>query len=203
MSTTNLFSNKGVEEAKGGGSNQKYIYGGVYHDVNIGKVSADTTPNGTPVLNVELYTTEGGKDAAKEFPFYFSAKAAQMSKEKLKHIATKVVKASEFEAIEASNLNEYAEAVNDLLKGGRLRLKFIAEEYENSNGEIKEAAKIGLAPFAEATQEGAEYAPVTDEDTELTFDKKNKYDFKALPKSASNEEEVGETANAAADVSDL
>jgi len=50
-----------------------------------------------------------------------------------------------------------------------LRIKFIGEEYQNQAGDIKEAARIGYPNFAEAIEEGAEYPPVADEDSEFFY----------------------------------
>lgn len=179
---SNLFSNKGVEEAVIGGGNQKYIYGGVFHDVVISDVrSGASSQKGTPFIELDMHTREGGPATKRAFQFYMSEGAAKTSKSKLRHIATKIVKLAEFEAVEANTLEEYTDAIADLIKGQSLRMKFTAEQYRNANGEVKDAARIGLPEFAEAIQDGAEFAPVADEDTKLTYDKNSQWDFKRLP----------------------
>jgi hypothetical protein len=167
----------GEREQGTGGGTQKYIYPGIKHHVIIKNVKTGKSANETPFIEIEMYTKEGGPDTSRSFKFYTSEKAVKMSMEKIKHIATKVATADEVNA--AKDL----EALRDLLKGKALRMKFVGREYRNSNNELKEAAEIGLAPFAEAIEEGAEHAPVADEDTQLTFDKDNEYDMVRLKES--------------------
>lgn len=170
-----LFNFKEVEEKESvGGNSQKYIYPGIRHNVVIKDLKAGVNPNGTPFIEIFLYTKEGGPDTVKGFKFYTSAGALPKTQEKLKHIATKVATLEQVEGAKT------VEDLRDLLKGNSLRLKFIGREYKNSNGELKEAAEIGLAPFAEAIQEEAAYPVVADEDTKLVYDKTNPYDFKKL-----------------------
>lgn len=187
---SNLFSNQGISEEVKTGNNQQYIYGGIYHNVIIADVTKGVFKNGTESLRLKMHTKEGGEQAVKEFDFYFSEAAVKMSKTKLKHIATKVTKAANFDNMPANSLDEYIQNYAKLVKGKELRMKFIAEQYLNSNGEVKDAAKIGLPEFAEATQTGAEYAPVADEDTKLVYDKNNEYDYKKLAIQADTETET-------------
>jgi hypothetical protein len=170
----NLFDFKEVETNVSGGSNQKFIYPGIKNHIIIGDVSQGASKSGTPFIEIEMYTKEGGKDSSKKFQFYTSEKAMKMSLEKIKHIATKVVTEEELNA--ATDI----ESLKDLLRGKALRMKFSGQEYVNKNGEVKENALIGLAPFAEAIEEGAEHPPVADGDTKLKYDKDNEYDFKKL-----------------------
>lgn len=177
---SNLFSNENVVE-KVGGNGGKYIYPGIYDEVIIKGVTSGTSKNKqTPFVAVELYTKEGGEQNSKSFEFYMSENAADMSKAKLKHIATKVNTEEAFNSISASSLEEYAQKLNSIMAGRELRMKFTGEEYENAQGDVKEAARIGLPNFAEATQPGAAYPPVSKEKSQLTFDKDNEYDFKKL-----------------------
>lgn len=186
-----MFSTKNVQETvAGGGNNQTYIYGGVYHDVRIKDVMVHTAGTGTKALRIEMYTKDGGADTARAFDFYFSEKSAKIQMAKLKHITTKVAKEAEFEAIEANNLDELAAGLKPLLKGKRLRMKFNAEQYQNQNGEVKDRPTIGLPDFAEAIVEGAEHSPVADEDTKLVYDKNNEYDYKKLDIQPTSEDSV-------------
>lgn len=176
---SNLFSNENVEEKTGGQG--KYIYPGIYDNIIIKEVTSGTSKNkGTPYVQVSMYTEDGGENNSKEFEFYMTENAADMSKSKLKHIATKVAKAEEFNSIKANNIDEYAQALDKIMKGKRLRMKFTGEQYENAQGDVKDVAKIGLPVFAEAIEEGAEYPPVSKEDSKLTFDKNNQWDYKKL-----------------------
>lgn len=160
-----------VRENVGGGNSQKYIYPGIRHHVVIKDVKAGKNANNTPFIELIMYTKEGGPETARSFTLYTSPGALPKTQEKLKHIATKVATLEEVEAAKD------VESLRDLLKGKSLRMKFIGKEYKNANGELKERADIGLAPFAEAIEEGAAYPVVSDEDTKLTFDKNNSYDF--------------------------
>lgn len=185
-----LFNFAEVKESVGTGNSQKYIYPGIRHQVVIKNIKEDKTPSGTPFIELELYTKEGGPEASVKFPFYTSEKAAAKSMEKIKHIATKVVTEAELNAAKT------VEDLKDLLKGKMLRMKFTGEEYKNKNGEIKEKALIGLAPFAEAIEEGGDHPVILDEDTKLKFDKANQYDFKKFVEegeSAPQEQAAGKT----------
>lgn len=191
----NLFQTKGVTEVTERGTGQKYIYGGIYNDVVIKGVGHGTSTNkGTPYIEVTMYTSEGGPDTARSFQFYFTERAAEGSMSKLKHIATKIVTEGEWEAVQANTIEELAEALDALLRNQHLRMKFVVEQYVNNNNEVKDGARIGFMPFAEATQPGAEHAPIADEDTKLTYDKTNKYDFKPVDVQPDSEEVVAETA---------
>ena len=193
----NLFSNKNVTEATSKGNSQQYIYGGVYHKVNIKSVKANTDK--TPCIEIDMFSEEGGADTSRTFRFYMSERAAKISQSKLMHIATKVVKEADFKAIEATDINDYARQLSDLLRGRKLRMKFTAEQYENQNGEVKDRPNIGLPVFAEAIEAGAEYPVVADADTELVYDKNNEYDYKKLPGVTATSEKVLESASMSMD----
>lgn len=187
----NLFSNKNVKEEVKTGNNQQYIYGGVYHNVIIKEItSGESSVKKTPFVRVSMYTKEGGDQTARNFDLYMSENAAETSKKKLKHIATKIVTDAEFSEIEVDTLEEYADALNSLLKGQSLRMKFTQEDYLNNNDEVKQSPRIGLPNFAEATQKGAEYEPVADEDTKLVYDPNNRFDYKKLDVQADVEQDT-------------
>lgn len=199
---SNLFSTKGVSEEGKKGNGQQYIYGGVYNKVNIKSVKANSDK--TPYIAIEMFTDEGGADTSREFRFYFTEKAAPVSMSKLKHIATKVVTEAEFEAIVANDVHDLARQLSDLIRGGKLRMKFTAEQYENNNGEVKDRPLIGLPPFAEAIMPGAEYPVVADDKTELTYDKNNQYDYKKLAGAApTKEDSLEEVAQSSIGIDDL
>lgn len=177
--STNLFSTKDVKETSG--SNQKFIYGGVYNDVVISDVKAGvSSQKQTPFVEVEMHTVEGGPESKKGFQFYFSENAAEKSMIKLQHIVTKISTKEDFEAINATDTISLAAAVKPLIINGHLRMKFTAEQYENASGDVKDAARIGLPPFAEAIQTGGSSEVIADADTKLVYDKNNQYDYKKL-----------------------
>jgi len=179
-----LFTQKtsDIKEVVAGGSSQKYIYGGVYHHIIIkGFTAGKSSQKGTPQIEMEVYTKEGGPEASSKQVFYFTPNTMDNVQAQLLHIANKIVTNKEFnDEVDDSSIESLATSLNNLLKGQSLRMKFRAEEYINGSGEVKEAARLPYAGFAEAIQEGAEHAPVADEDTKLVYDKKDKYDFKAL-----------------------
>lgn len=163
-----------TKEEVGGGNSQKYIYPGIRHEVVIKSVKEGSPEGKSPYVELEMYTKDGGPETARSFKFYTSKGDIAKTMEKIKHIATKV--ATQEEVTAAKNVDD----LRDILKGKKLRMKFTGEQWKNESGEIKERALIGLPPFAEAIEDGAAYPAVANEDTKLTFDKTNKYDFKLL-----------------------
>ncbi len=194
-----MFDLNSVAEKSNSGNADLYIYPGVKRVV-IEEWSKGESAQGTPAIKVKLITKaakDAGKDdASKEFSFYMSEKAQEMSLRKVKHIVTKVTKEENIKP--ASNADQFVAMLNSLTKGKELRVKFVGREYLNSNGEVKEAAEIGLPDFAEAVIDGAEYPVVSDEDTKLTYDKNNQYDFRKLPADQTPESQVGSASNAPA-----
>lgn len=188
-----MFNLSEVEEKTSGNGNL-YIYPGI-RDVVITKWTQGKSANkGTPFIAVNLVTVEGKKAGnvdPRAFEFYMTEGAMKMSLSKIKHIVTKITTEEKFASKNPADIEEMVEHLNDLTRGETLRMKFIGEEYENSNGEVKEAARIGLPEFAEAIQEGAAYPVVTE--TKLTFDKNNPYDFKKLEKDNTKEPTTAET----------
>jgi len=121
-----------------------------------------------------------------------SEKGKVRSFEKIKHIATKVVKEADIDGIKAESLEEYGSKLQDLLMGKSLRMKFVGEEYINASGETKVKTTVGLPSFAEAIYEGGEY-PVLDV-TKLKYNENNSYDMKKLekaPEGAAGSESTG------------
>ena len=185
-----------VKESSGSGSNQKYIYGGVYNHVTIDSVTSGKSANkGTPFIEFAFYTKEGGKDALSKQQMYLTPNTIDNVQAQIKHIATKIVTEAELESgLDDSTPEALASSLNSLLKGQSLRMQFNAQEYINSNNEVKEKATIPLyPPFAEAIQTGAEYEVVEDADTELKFSKDDKYQFKKVV-APTQESEVAEMA---------
>lgn len=186
-----MFNLSEVEERSAGKGNL-YIYPGV-RDVKIKKWTKGKSANkGTPFIAVHLVTVEGDKQniEPRQFEFYMSEGAMKMSLSKIKHIVTKITTEEKWASKNPEDIDEMVDHLNDLTRGETYRQKFIGEEYENSNGEVKEAARIGLPEFAEAIQEGAEYPVVPESESKLVFDKDNKYDFKKLEKDNTNESEM-------------
>jgi hypothetical protein len=157
-----------------------YITFGV-HEVTIKEVIGTTTPNGNPVINVAMYLLNGNPDNANSFGFVLGGGAKEWSEKKLQHLATKIVTKDEYVAATGDTIEEYGEALNSLLSGKSVRIKFTGEERLKQDGSgITIRSNIGLPNFAEAIEEGGEYPVVLAKDTKLVFDKTNEYDYKKL-----------------------
>ena len=167
-----MFDLSNVKEG-GSGVNETYIYPGVRNNVKIVKWAAGKSAQGTDYVSVFLQTKQGKEANVEptEFRFYVSEKALPTSLSKIKHIVTKVATEEKFASVQPSNVTELVEHLNDVSRGGVLRMRFNGEQYVNSAGEVKEKAVIGLPEFAEAIEEGAQYPPVANADTKLVFDK--------------------------------
>jgi hypothetical protein len=154
-----------------------YIRPGI-QEVTISKVEG-VVQNDKPRVDITMFREGGDDKSATTIRMYMSTDKAQLyALRKIKHLATNVVTEDKIDAIEAESIEDYGSQLNALLAGNNVRVKFIGEEYENQNGEIKVRANIGLPPFAEAIQEGAKHAVKTV--SELKFDETNQYDFKRM-----------------------
>ena len=182
-----LFSTKvsEVSEERKSGSNQDYIYPGIKHAVTIHKVETGEAKTGTPFIELFFHTKEKGVESSKGIKLYITAKTADNVLVQLMHMATKVMTRKEFnEELDSTNVKTLAESFGAMMKGQFFRMKFNGQQYVNAAGDVRDNAKIPYSPeFAEAIQGGAEYEAVSDEDTKLTFDKTNQYDYKVLSES--------------------
>lgn len=168
----------------------KYIEPGV-HRVRIAGIEGVDSETGASYVQI---TFEDADEKTAQIRFYMSERAMARSIQKIKHLATKMVTEEKIDAIEADNLEDYGSALDTLLGGKSCRVKFTGEEVDGNKGSWWKAG-IGLPTFAEATKKGAEYDPVSDEDTKLVLDKTNKYDWKPLPTAdVEISDEVGEAA---------
>ena len=158
-----MFGGQDVQEI----NKPKYVRPGIY-EVTIKSVKGETNQNGNPVLTFTLYLADGDPEATTDFRFYLSEKAAVTTYKKIRHIFTKVVKDVDYLNTKANDIVELGAAYDSKLSGNSLRIKFNGEEYIKQDGSVGVRASIGLPEFAEAIQEGAEYAPVAK--TNLKFD---------------------------------
>jgi hypothetical protein len=187
-----MYSTKGTTETQ---FVSKYIEPGI-HRVRINSIEGQEPEGRSPYIQI---TFEDKDSKTADIRFYMSEKAMPKSLEKIKHIGTKLVTEDELDGINADNLAGYGAALNKLLAGKGCRIKFTGEEVDGEKGRWWKAG-IGLPTFAEATKEGAQYEPVSDEDSRLTFDKTNQYDWKPLPDA--DMEYAGEPVGAASDDDD-
>jgi hypothetical protein len=139
--------------------------------VTIHSFVAETNRNGKEYLGFKVYPKNGNPEYARTFEFYATTeKAIEYLNKKVLHIATKVVKRAQVDAIRANTLAEYAEGLNSLLAGKDVRLVFDGEEYYKGT-ELRIAPKLNrVSDFAEAVVEGAEYPVVEAYKTMLKFD---------------------------------
>jgi hypothetical protein len=170
-----------VEDVKIGG---KFIRPGINENVVIAGFTGVTPTSGSPRLEIEFRLATSGEEDKTKVNFYMSEGAAKKSLSKIKHLATKVVTEDAFNAVEATDLEDLANKLNKLLKGKTVaEMKFIGEEYKNSNGELKVKATIGLPEFASANK-GA-----------LKYDATSKWDFKKLEPSDDDATPVADGVN--------
>lgn len=178
-----LFNWSEVEDKPAGsGSNQKYIYPGVFHNIVIKSIKEDKNKNGTPFVRLTIYSKEGGPELAKSFDMYLTSGALPYTQRNLLHIGNCIVKEEEFKKAKS------IEDINDLLAGESLRMKFDGEEYEYQ-GEVKTKAVIGFPPFAEPIQDGAEHPAIANEDTKLVYNPEKHLKKLAKPEDDGGEEE--------------
>lgn len=168
------FSTSGTSE-KG----SVYLKPGI-SNATIGTIEGVTPEMGSPYIEIGFYKEGGEIENSTKVRFYMSDKGRSRSLEKIKHVATKVVKAAEVDSIEADTLEDYGSKLQSLLMGKSLRMKFVGEEYVNASGAVKVKTTVGLPSFAEAITDGAEYPVVTE--TKLKYNENNSYDMKRLEK---------------------
>ena len=169
------FSTSGTEEKK----SSVYLKPGI-SNATIGTIEGVAPDMGSPYIEIGFYKQGGEIENSTKVRFYMSEKGRTRSFEKIKHIATKIVKASVVDSIEADTLESYGSKLQNILMGQSLRMKFVGEEYVNASQQVKVKTTVGLPTFAEAIQEGAEYPVVKDGETKLKYNENNSYDMKRL-----------------------
>jgi hypothetical protein len=150
-----MFNTKNVNEGS------EYLKVGINSDVTIMGFTAESKEGSTPYVEISLAPTSN-LESINKFRLYFSEKAASYSLSRIKHIATKCVKAAQIDAIEATTVAEYAAKLTALLKGRRLRILLNGSEYMRNDGGVGVRTELPMANFAEALSDGAEYAPVSE-----------------------------------------
>ena len=163
-----MFNTKNTKETTG----SKWIAPGVENDIVISNVTGylPAEAERAPFLEFTFRKASSTDEDATKIRFYMSEKSSEMSMKKVLHLATKVVKRTQIDAITANSVEEYGALLHKLIVGKHLRLKFLGEEYVNSKNEVKVKPVLGLPSFAEAVMEGAEYPVVMDNATKLTYD---------------------------------
>lgn len=160
------FNTKTVKETTG----SKWIAPGVENDIVIMNVMG-VAPEGerAPFIEFTFKKAASEDEDNTKIRFYMTEKSSEMSMKKILHLATKVVKREQIDALTAGSVEEYGALLNRLIGGKHLRLKFLGEEYVNSKSEVKIKPVLGLPGFAEAIMEGAQYPVVANNATKLVF----------------------------------
>lgn len=170
------FSTRGVKE----GGDKLFITPGINENITVVSVTTPTVQDGkSPYIQIDFVDSN---DAKAEGKFYYSDKAADISKKKMKHLMTKFITEDEVDNIDEPTIDKYAAKVAKVLVGKTYtHFKFAGKEIA---GKMKDdgtytnnwfKAEVGFVPFCDV-----------DVDTKLKFDKNNAYDMQRLPVSDSN-----------------
>lgn len=147
----------------------KYIAPGIYQNIKIDSVEGADPEGKSPYVAFNFSNT---KNQTISVRFYLSEGALQRSKEKIKHIQTKLLTEEQIKTCTGNTATEYGAKLNSMLAGKTIpEFKFIGEEQQGNTAEGKKnwfKATVGLPPFA-STQTG-----------KLKFDANNNYDMKRL-----------------------
>lgn len=155
-----------------------YIKPGINEPVSMESFVANT--ENVPYMQVEFSCngkTASGRFYLPEGADEESVKNRNSNLARIKHMATKVVTAEEFDAAgkSSSNLTQYCENLTTLLKGKTFRMKFSGKQMPGKDGKKEwDLATIPNQRFAESLE-------IPREKTKLVYDPKNQYDYKALP----------------------
>jgi len=152
---------------------KSYIKPGV-HEVEIIDFINEVPENQNKTANFQLKMAS--LDGTKEFLYknYLSEGAMKWNLVKAKHIATNSDMTEDDKAKIGGDTQEaLLKSLLESLVGKKTRIMFGGEEYV-SEGQIKERTTIGLPPFAEKLT-------VSKDQSDLKFDKSNKWHFKKLP----------------------
>ena len=170
-----MYSTNGTEEKT---FVSKYVAPGI-HVVKIVEVRGEEPDGFSPRLIFKFVDVDNKEVEAN---LYMSPAAQSKSMEKLVHIATKCVTRDAIDTVGGDSLVDWGKNVNQLLAGHKLRMKFIGNEIAGKDGKGSWfKADLGLPSFAEAVEAGAEYPPLSEGESKLTFDENNKWDMKRLP----------------------
>lgn len=161
-----------------------FIGYGVHNDVTIVGVESGNSQKGTEFVQLTVKKTGDDDKNSTILKMYFTENAQPISMRKIMNIHSAVAKLDILQNKDFNSTKELAEGLDAMWKNKRFRLKLQGSEYITQNDEGKDIVKtrteIPLSNFAEAIMEGAEKPVVTDETTKLTFDIKDKWDFRRI-----------------------
>lgn len=171
------FNTSGVQEAQG--TESTFIKPGIVENNTIDNITADSS-GADPYMEVSFVAegkTASGRFYLPEGKDDDSKKNWNSNVARLKHMATKVVTAEEFDAAASSSTNyqQWAQNMTTLLKGKPFRMKYSGKRMPGKDG--KPDWDLATVPY----QRFAESMEIPREKTTLKYDPTNKYDYKPLP----------------------
>jgi hypothetical protein len=163
---------------------RSFVGYGINNDVTIISVESGASQTGTPFIQVNLKNTGDEDTNATIQKMYITDKSKGITMGKIMHIHSAISKIDAIRAQNFSTLEDMAAGLNKLWSGKRLRLKLQASEYEGVDEDgmpkTKIRTELPMRDFAEAIVKGGEMFVITDDKTQLKWDKKNKWDYKRL-----------------------
>jgi hypothetical protein len=163
---------------------KSFVGYGINNDVTIVSVESGKSQKETEYIQINVKNTGDDDDNSTILKMYLSEKARPITMRKIMTIHSAVRKIDALKAKSFNTLEDMANGLNDLWSGRRFRLKLQASEYlgedENGTPKTKIRTEIPISHFAEAVDTGAEMYPIKDENTQLVFDKNDKWDYKRL-----------------------
>lgn len=176
-----MISTKGVAEGKSQFPSR--LEPGI-HDVKVVSVIGGvSTLKKTPYVEITFENAYGNH--RETFYFAKTGKSQEISLEKIKHLATKMITEDELNAISAADVNEYAAKLNVALVNKNVRIKLSGEEeWSTKNGKMFVKRQFNFYPWAES-------AAVPFGQTKLKFNKNNLGDYKPLKSAAEASAEPG------------
>lgn len=162
----------------------KFVMMGINHDVTIVGVESGKSQTGKDYIQINTKLTGDSDDNTTKLKIWITDKARKSSMSKIMAIHSAVSKIAVLKDKNFKDVKTMAAGLNDLWSGKRLRLKLQGEEWigedADGNSKTKIRTSIPMWDFVEAIDSGAEMYPIADANTQLKFDKENKWDYKRL-----------------------
>ncbi len=134
------------------------------HEVIITGITSETSKNDKSYVSIKCENVAKTREH-EERMFTSTPKGTEFTKSRIKHLVQKVTGKSLKGEVSIEQLEK-------VLKGKSIRIKFIGEQYEYNN-DIRTRTNFAFMGFAESLS-------VTEEDSALSYDSSNPYDFKPL-----------------------
>ena len=176
------FNDVKVSESKG----LSFVGYGINNDVTIVKVESDSPEGKSPYIDIYFKNTGDSDENATRLREFLSEKAMPYTMKKILQLNNAIVKEEMLKSKSFTSPQDMAAGLTSMWAGKRLRLKLNGEEYmgidKDGNDKVKTRVSIPMNFFCEAITPDAEFPQISDENSKLTFDKNNPYDYKALAK---------------------